>query len=101
MALFYDRIETENEIKIVLKYQAAFYILLLGCFVFVYAAPYTGMSESTGMIILLSVLALMIIYAVSKIGIGREIKKAMKFGSVQISGSKFSFSHPLTFTIKK
>lgn len=101
MALFYDRNENENEIKIVLKYQAAFYILLLGCFVFVYVGPYTGMSESTGIIILSFALLLMIIYAVSKIGISREINKAMKFGSVQISGSKFSFSHPLTFTIKK
>ena len=102
MSTLYNRKESENEIVITLKYQAACYILLLAGFVLAYAGPYTGMSESTAItIVILGVAVPLIVYTLAIIGINREVRKAMKSGNVQVSGSKFSFSNPLTYRIKK
>ncbi len=101
MAISYDRKENGDEIVITLKYQAAVYILLLGCFVLAYPGPYIGIDESTGMLIILGSVAIITAHSVTQIGINREVRKAMKSSSVQVSGSKLSFSNPLTYRIKK
>jgi len=101
MPKLYDRSETHNEITIVYKYHPVFYILLLACFVIAYAGSYVGMSETVAMVIVLCVLFVLIFYHVAIRSVNSEVKKAMRAGSVELSGSKFSFSNPLTFRIKK
>lgn len=101
MPQLYNRSETQNEITIVYKYHPVFYILLLACFVIAYAGSYAGMSETVAMIIVLCVLSLIIFYHVAIKSVNSEVKKAMRSGNVELSGSKFSFSNPLTVRIKK
>jgi len=101
MATFYDRTETENEIVITYKYHAAAWILIFGGFAVAYIGPYTGLSKTAALAIVLGILFIVFIYILGKISPNREIRKAMKLGRVQVSGSKFSFSNPLTFRIKK
>jgi len=95
MALMYDRIEKQDEITIVYKYQAAWYIFLLA---FLAATPFTQGYETPMMIFIIVVAAIQI---GGKIKPNSEIRHAMKDGKVQISGSRFSFSNPVTFVIKK
>jgi len=42
-----------------------------------------------------------VIWTADKWPANQEIKKAMQNGKVNISGNKFSLSHPLTFEIEK
>lgn len=97
MSVFFERKEDEKEITIVLKYQALFYILLV-CGIIL---PYTKIDNFAQISISGLIVIFLIVYILSKISINREITKAMKAGSVEVSGSKFSFSNPLTYKIKK
>lgn len=95
MSIFYDRQENDKEVVITLKYQALFYILLLVCLVL----PYTKVAGGDKISYVL--LILFVIYVISKLGVNREVSRAMKESKVEVSGSKFSFSNPITYKIKK
>jgi len=91
----YDRIEKQDEITIIYKYQAAWYIFLLA---FLATTPFTQGYE-TLMMLLIVIVA--IVQIGGKLKPNSEIRHAMKDGKVQISGSRISFSNPVTFVIKK
>ena len=95
MSLVYDRRENQEEVVFVFKYNAAWYLIML---FFLLSAPFTKGIESF-MLVLFSAAALVYIFGRAKAN--REIRQAMKNGKVAISGSKFSFKNPITFTIKK
>lgn len=101
MAITYDRTESENEIIITLKYHAAVYILLFCSFTIVYAGAYMGIHSTTILLIVYGIIGVILAYSLAQFGVTREVRKAMKTKGVQVSGSKFSFSHPITYRIKK
>ncbi len=98
MSLFYDRIETHNDITIIYKYQVLFYLFLLALL----AIGYTDIIKATwGLCLFIAILFLLISSIIAKIKPNSEIKNAMQKGKVEVSGNKFSFKNPITFRIKK
>ena len=97
MGIFCDKEETKEQIVIRFKY-AWFYVFLGGVFVCVF------LGKSFSRIFFLPSIVffiLMIIFAVAYWPVSAEIRRAMRDGMVKVSGSKYSFSNPLTFVIKK
>jgi len=96
VALFYKRDETENEITICFKKRCLFYIALLMGLVLAF------FFSQVGNIIWWALLILIVIYIIDMWKPGREISKAVEKGYInKISGSKYSFSKPLTIVINK
>lgn len=100
MALFYKREETPKEVVIQYKYHSLFYIVLFGGFIFsILVDEITG--ASWGYLIWVFIFLFLLVYLVDIRKPNKEIRRAMKEGSIQVSGSKFSFSNPFTAVIKK
>ncbi len=97
MTLLYDRKETDNEVIIIYKYRAAFYIVLLAAILLTIPEATQSISYYIAPFILL----FGVFWIIGHLKPSREIKRAMKNGKVKVTGSKFSFTSPLTFTIKK
>ncbi|MFH0814982.1 MAG: hypothetical protein V1902_02835 [Candidatus Falkowbacteria bacterium] len=97
MALMSDRKETQDEIVIVFKYQAAWYLFLLIALV---ASFFTRRLELE-MYMIAGLVVVSCVFIFGKAKANSEVKRAMKNGKVQVSGSRFSFRNPITFTIKK
>ncbi len=95
MALLYERKETSDEIIIAYKYWPLFYIILIATFVLSFIL------ERWANILWAFFGISVIVFIIDIWKPNKEIRKAMKEGSVQVSGSKFSFSMPFTAVIKK
>lgn len=95
MAFLYNRKENHKEIIIEYSYQAAYYISLIVVLI-ISSIPYLG---------ILFIPLLFLIMAIQIIGKwqpNKEIRQAMRQGKkVHISGNRFSFKNPITFTIEK
>jgi hypothetical protein len=95
MSFLYKRTETPEKILIVFPYYAVHLIAFFATVVaLVFIPKYSGY---VGIIYIASV-------AMHLLGLWKprsEIKQAMKKGMVGISGSRYSFIHPLTYEIKK
>jgi hypothetical protein len=91
----HKRIETNDDVTIIFKYYPLFYLCFIGLLISEFFPP------TIGGIISIAITLLFSIYILGNIKVWFEIRKAMKVGDVKISGSKFSFSNPLTFVIKK
>lgn len=93
MPILYSREETEKEIIIIWKYFPLYYffLILLMVSAFVFDNPFVS--------ILFGIFLL--VFLVANIKPILEIRKAMKTGSVQVSGQKYSLSNPLKTVIKK
>lgn len=97
MALLYDRTEKPDEIIIVYKHKLAYLFIVLIAFV---TLLIPGLDNFKGLEAkLLWIIAFILIGGTWKPG--REIRRAMKNGKVQVqvSGGGFSFSNSLTYTI--
>jgi len=113
MGLVYDRSETEQEIIIVLKYNALrlwlalalvvvllipdLMIRLVGSDLMYFAVSLVRLALP----LLYCYLAFIILYSIATIGVRTEIRRAMRKGLVVVSGSGRSFKHPLIYKIKK
>lgn len=98
MPLLYDRKESNEDIVIVLKYHPVFYIVL---FAFI-LVPSIVKLDQKWQIYLVPVFGIfVVVWIFGQLKANSEIKKAMRTGKVEVSGSKFSFSNPPTFRIKK
>jgi len=95
MPFLYDRKESHEDIVIVFKYQPVFYIVLLA------AILIPSIDPKWDAYLTLAIILFGVAWIVGKLKANREIKRAMRNGKVEVSGSKFSFSNPLTFRIKK
>jgi len=93
--MLYERKETKDQIKIKYKYWASYYIILL-LFVVLAVVANDYLSWFLPLFILLAIL-----FTVDFWKPNQEVRKAMKQGRVEVTGSKFSFSKPLTAVIKK
>ena len=96
MSLLYDRKENSKDIKIRYTYWGLYYPILLISLILIFV-----LRGVYSMFVFIVFFALAIIFMVGFWKPNREIKKAMKKGAVKVSGSKFSFSKPLTAVIKK
>ena len=95
MALLYERKETPDEIIIVYKYWPLFYIILTATLILSFILEKWAN-------ILWAFFGISVIIFIADIWKpNKEIRKAMREDSVQVSGSKFSFSKPFTAVIKK
>jgi len=100
MGLFYKRKETSDEIIIVYKYYPLFWIFLI-------VIPISSVildvviGGKAGDILIDLIWVIVIIFLIDIWKPSQEVRKAMRKGNVQMSGSKFSFSNPLTVRIKK
>lgn len=97
MPLLYDRKETKKQIIITSKYSSIGFIFLI---LAVILLPFYKANKIFGVLSLLF-FALAILCMILMWKPNSEIKKAMKEGKIKASGSKFSFSNPLTVIIKK
>ncbi|MSU56556.1 MAG: hypothetical protein EXS51_04620 [Candidatus Taylorbacteria bacterium] len=99
MALFYDRTETADAITLVYKHQPILNIGFLACFVLLIADLDIGGVAS--FVLILFTLFFLLARWFGTFTPNTEARKAMKDGSVQVSGSKLSFKNPFTIKIKK
>ncbi|WP_428443323.1 hypothetical protein [Photobacterium sagamiensis] len=99
MKFFYERIETPDDVKIVLK-PNSLYIMLLMLAIWL-INDFVLQSVPITQIIMPVFIVFMIVRFFSVVKIQKEVLVAMKQGNVETSGSKFSVSNPLTYTISK
>ena len=99
MSFFFERKETDSEIKIVLK-PHSLYVMLLMLAVWLINEMMLHIMPVT-QIIMPVFIVFMVIRFFSLVRIQKEVLVAMKQGKVQTNGSKFSFSNPFTYTINK
>jgi hypothetical protein len=102
MAIFFERTETEEKITIRYKNMIVYYllyfvliVLAIGTVVLSYLSPLLGCIAMPAIVV-----PLFLLYFFMH-GVNSEVKEAMKNGKVQVSGSRFSSSNPLTFEISK
>ena len=98
MSLLYERKETADEVIIRYKYWPIFYIALLLLIPVSLLLNVFGIDATLLGIICIIILVL---FFVDHMKPNREIRKAMREGNAQVSGSKVSFSNSLTAIIKK
>ena len=99
MAFMYKRKETLDKIVIVYSYAPYFYIFLAVALLCSFLLPKE--LQALNFLITPLFLIFLLIFLVSIWKPNQEVRRAMKKGKVEVSGSKFSFSNPLTFIIKK
>ena len=96
MVHLYERHETPDTVQVRFRYLPLFYVTLLIAVALslISAGQWTNPCMSS-----MGVLLVALIIGLRKPM--REVHKAMKTDGVVISGSKFSFTNPLTIVIKK
>ncbi|MFA4887718.1 MAG: hypothetical protein WC595_05880 [Candidatus Nanoarchaeia archaeon] len=99
MDFMYRRKETTDKIIIVYTNILYFYIFLAVALLCSFLLPKE--LQALNFLITPLFLIFLLIFLVSIWKPNQEIRRAMKKGKVEVSGSKFSFSNPLTFIIKK
>lgn len=98
MPLLYNRTETAEEIVIIYKYHAVFYIILLA---FMVVPPLAKLNPKWDVYLVPAIIGVGILWILGNFRPTQEIRRAMKIGKVETSGSKFSLRKPLTCKIKK
>ena len=93
----YDRKEKQDEIVIVFKYDAVWYLFLLIALI----ANFFTRRLELEMSVIAGLVVVSCVFIFGKVRANSEIKRAMKSGKVQVSGRRFSFRNPITVTIKK
>lgn len=99
MKFFYERTESEDEVKIVLK-PHSFFIMLLMIAIWL-INDLVLKSAPIAQFIMPIFIAFMVIRFFSIIRVQKEILLGMKQRKAETAGSKFSIKNPLTYTIKK
>lgn len=99
MSFFFERKETDNQVKIVLK-PHSLYVMLVMLAVWLINEMVLHIMPVT-QIIMPVFIVFMVIRFFSLVKVQKEVLVAMKQGKVQTSGSKFSFANPFTYTINK
>ncbi|MGF1703273.1 hypothetical protein L4D09_23555 [Photobacterium makurazakiensis] len=99
MTFFFERTESDSEIKIVLKPHSLYAMLLmltlwLGNDLLLQSAPISQ-------ILMPVFIVFMVIRFFSLIKVQKEVIVAMKQGKVTTQGSKFSLTNPFTYLINK
>lgn len=90
----------ENEDRKIIRFTR--YPLFLWCLVIGLAVGFVGESWTPfAWLVSAPFLVVAAVMAVQSWRYTREIKRAMRDGSVKVSGSKWSFSNPMTFEISK
>ena len=98
MPFFYDRKESHEDIVIVFKYWPVFYIILLLAFI---GMPFLKLDPKWDVLLGTLIFLFFIVWLLGHRKANKEVRKAMKNGMVEASGSKFSFKNPMKFRIKK
>lgn len=101
MSFLYDRIETKDKVKISFKNTYLWYLNLLALIGISFIQP---SSELIAIVVIVGILLLVSAFLyqfIIRMKLATEIRKAMKKGTVEVSGNKFSNKHPLTYTLKK
>ena len=95
-SIYHTRIETEDKIRIVWKPFSAYStpVILAGCMLFVFVEL-----PILSLLMVILMIANAVLYSTECKQIRQEIKLATQNSSVQVSGSKYSLSSPLTITI--
>lgn len=101
MNIFIDRKETPTSVIYVYKSTAAFYMLFFVSLVLIFVERYHPIlgilsNIATALFVIFSIGFFITTRTASK-----EIRSIMKKEKVKMSGSKFSFSNPMTIEIEK
>ena len=100
MGFFYDRTETKD--KIIVKYYPTFILPIL---LFILGAIASWWVKDFGtlyaLVFPLPFIAMIVIFGVHMKKVSEEVSKATRERRTKTSGSRWSFSNPLTVEIKK
>ncbi|WP_299020444.1 hypothetical protein [uncultured Photobacterium sp.] len=99
MNFFFERKESDNRIMITLK-PHSLYVMLVMLAVWL-ANDLLLQSAPMAQVIMPVFIVFMVVRFFSLIRVQKEVLVAMKLGKVKMSGSKFSFANPFTYTISK
>ncbi|MGR5065606.1 hypothetical protein [Photobacterium sp. DNB22_13_2] len=99
MTFFFEREETDSEIKIILK-PHSLYVMLSMLAVWLINEMVLHIMPVTQIIMPMFII-FMVIRFFSLVKVQKEVLVAMKQGKVQTTGSKFSFGNPFTYIISK
>lgn len=92
------RIEDQGTVTIVYKYYPFIYILLIAVVVL---SSMDDIERKWKSLLEGVILTMLVAHIIVYWKPNREISKKMKEGGVEMSGSKLSFKHPMTFKFKK
>lgn len=98
MPFFYHRKESHEDIVIIFKYWPVFYIILLLAII---GVPLLKLDPKWDLLVVTVLFLFLIVWLLGHRKANKEVRKAMKNGIVEVSGSKFSFKNPMKFRIKK
>ncbi|MCE2571211.1 hypothetical protein [Motilimonas eburnea] len=102
MKIFYERIETETEIKIITKPHALYIFIGLSLLYavidhFISIPGEVTLSDYAGM----TIIALLFLRLIVMRKVRKELFTAMKTKQVKFTGSRLSFTNPIVATIPK
>ncbi|MFA6024432.1 MAG: hypothetical protein WC777_04440 [Candidatus Gracilibacteria bacterium] len=101
MSFLYNRVETKDKVKISFKNYYLWYLNITAIFAMAFVKPGSELTYIATILVFLLLLAIFLYQFIVRMNLATEIGKAMKNGSVEVSGSKFSNKNPLTYIIKK
>ncbi|MGF1684514.1 hypothetical protein [Photobacterium minamisatsumaniensis] len=99
MKFFFERTESDSEIKIVLKPHSLYAMMLM--LTLWLGNDFLLQSAPISQILMPVFIVFMVIRFFSLIRVQKEVIVAMKQGKVTTQGSKFSFTNPFTYLINK
>lgn len=101
MSFLYHRVETKDEVHISFKNYYLWHLNLIALVVMSFVKPSSELGFIVVIFVFLLLLSFFLYQFMLRMKASAEIRKAMKNGPVQVTGSVFSNKRPLTYTIKK
>ena len=99
MTFFFERTETAQDIRIVLKPHSLY--IMLGMIAVWLLNDLVLQSAPVSQLLMPVFIVFMVVRFFALVKVQKEVLVAMKKGQVATSGSKFSFTNPFTYTLTK
>lgn len=101
MSFLYERIEARNKVKISFKNSYLWYLNLTALVAVSFVQSGSELMDIVMIVVVLLLVSGLLYQFIIRMKLATEIRGAMRNGSVEVSGSKFSNKNPLTYTIKR
>ncbi|MGF1688901.1 hypothetical protein L4C36_19835 [Photobacterium japonica] len=99
MTFFFERTETAQDIRIVLKPHSLY--IMLGMIAVWLLNDLVLQSAPVSQLLMPVFIVFMVVRFFALVKVQKEVLIAMKKGQVSTAGSKFSFTNPFTYTLTK
>lgn len=101
MAIFYERVETEDKIVITYKFHILFYVVFAVVLLFLGLSYVNPVFEAYNTAVFVLAMIFFLVYLIDVWRLRPEIQGALRAGKAKVSGHKLSISNPLRIEISK